>query len=187
MKDEKEEAISEKFSEKKKRGRPRLLNPEDEKTLRQGKAYCDNRTIQNEHYASRASLILGIKLDNPPEFPFAWLGDNSKIKRGFSQRRGYRLSILAELGRIDDEMNLIEAATAICKRKPTAQEAIKMIRGWRLQRAAAGSLTLEETLRKAIQRYRGNNPDITNDEIYDTTSSLSMEYFERIMLGKQGE
>ncbi len=125
--------------------------------------------------------------NNPPDYPFLWLCDSSKIDNNFSIQRIYRKSILAELGRIKDDKKLKKAATEICRIKPKTQDALKMIRGWRLQRTAAGSLTLEETLRKTIQRYRENNLDITNDEIYDITSSLGMEYFERIMLEKQGE
>ncbi len=159
MKDRKE-TLSEKFSDKKKRGRPRLLQPEMEKSARQGKPHCDLRTLQNADYEARALSVLGIKLDNPPDFPFLWLGDFSKSGNGKSQRQWYRKTILAELGRIADDMNLIEAATAICIRKPTAEDAIEMIRGWRLGRASV-SVSLESTVRKAIESYRKKHSEVT--------------------------
>lgn len=182
MKNRKEEALSEKFSEKKKRGRPRLLNPEHEKSLRQGNSYCDIRTIYNKDYATRAQTVLGIKPNNPPDFPFLWLGDFSKIEIGKSQQRGYRKTILAELGRIADDKNLIEAATEICRRKPTAREAIKMIRSWRLGRASV-PITLELILRQAIESYRKKLPEITNNEIYESLSFLEEEYLQKAMFG----
>ena len=182
MKDRKEEALSENFSEKKKRGRPRLLHPEHEKSLRQGNSYCDIRTIYNKDYATRAQTVLGIKPNNPPDFPFLWLGDFSKIEIGKSQQRGYRKTILAELGRIGDDRNLIEAATEICNRKPTAEDAIEMIRGWRLGRASV-SVSLESTVRKAIENYRKKHSETTDHDIYESLSLLEDEYLQQAMFG----
>jgi hypothetical protein len=136
------------------------------------------------NYEARAVKVLGLSPDNPPDFPFSWLGDFSKIEYGLSERRGYRKTILAELGRIADDMNLIEAATEICSRRPTAQEAIKMIRGWRLGRAS-DSVTLESTMRKAIENYRKKHSEVTNHDIYQSLSLLEDEYLQKAMFGNQ--
>jgi hypothetical protein len=99
MKVKTKKVLSENFSEKKMRGRPRLLPPEWEKQIRQGRrAHFDLRTLHNENYEARAVMVLGLSPDNPPDFPFSWLGDFSKIEYGLSERRGYRKTILAELG-----------------------------------------------------------------------------------------
>ncbi len=185
MKDETNETISEIFSEKKKRGRPRLFPLDWEKDMRRGEgANLDLRTLHNESYESRAVKVLGLSPNNPPDFPFLWLGDVSKLEFGFSKRRGYRKTILAELGRIAKKKDLIEAATEICRRKPKTLDAVKMIRGWRLGRASA-SVTLETTLRKAIENYRKNQSELTDHDIYESLSLLEEEYFQNAMFGKQ--
>lgn len=171
-------AISEKFPEKKKRGRPRLLHPEDEKTYRRSMPSRDIRTLQNQDYEVRALSILGLNKINPPDYPFLWLGDISKIENEISERRFYRKTILAELGRIADNENLIEAAKEVCRLKPKTTEAIKMIREWRLGRPAV-STSLEMILRKAIEDYREKHSEITLNNIYKILCSLEDEYFEK--------
>lgn len=175
-------AISENFSEKKKRGRPRLFHPEYEKVIRRGREYTDIRTIYNQEYETRAFTVLGLSPKNPPDFPFSWLGDESKIEVGKSRRCGFRKTILSELGRIDNDSNLIEAAKEICRLKPKTQDAVKMIRGWRLRRAYA-PVSLESSLRKAIEDYRKNHPDIKDKDIYETLCSLEEEYFQKSLFG----
>ncbi len=166
MKDEKE-VLSENFSVKRKRGRPRLMQPEFENSIRMDMPYSDIRTIQNNDYEARAGMILGISPDNPPDYPFSWLCDFGKIEFGKSQRRAYRKTILSELGRIEQVKNLIEAATEICRLKPKTQDAVKMIRGWRLRRPVV-SETLESTLRIAIKNYRKKHPEIANNDIHES-------------------
>lgn len=178
MKAEKKEAFSENFSEKKKRGRPRLWHPEYEKFIRRGRQFCDTRTLHNEDYEAHAVKVLGLSPDNPPDFPFSWLGDNSRLEIGKSGRRAYRKTILAQLGRFKNKTKLIKAATEICRLKPKTQDAIKMIRGWRLGRVPS-PLSLESILRKAIDDYRKQHPDVTDAEIYETLSSLDVEYFQK--------
>lgn len=184
MKAEKKETISENFSEKKKRGRPRLLRPDDEQTYRRSQPSCDIRTLHNQDYEVRAMRVLGLNKVNPPDYPFSWLGDRSKIKADVSARRFYRKTILAELGRFKSDKKLIKAATEICRLKPKTQDAIKMIRGWRLGRVPS-SVSLESIFRKAIEDYRKQHPDVTDAEIYETISSLDEEYLQKSMFGNQ--
>lgn len=183
MNEEKKEALSENFSEKKKRGRPRLWHPELEEIIRRDKQFCDTRTLHNEEYEARAVAVLGLSPDNPPEFPFSWLGDNSRLEVGKSGRRAYKKTILAELGRFKNKNKLINAARVICRLKPKTQEAIKMIRGWRLGRVPS-SVSLESTLRKAIDDYRKQHPGVTDAEIYETLSSLDEEYLQKAIFGR---
>lgn len=147
------------------------------------RANYDIRTLQNEQYEVRANSVLGINLYNPPDFPFLWLGDFSKSGNNKSQRRWYKKTILAELGRIKSDKKLIKAATEICRLTPKTQEAIKMIRGWRLLRTPE-PVSLESTLRKTIEEYRKQHPDITDAEIYETLSLLDEEYLQKALYGK---
>src|SRR5262245_51164631 len=50
--------ISEKISEKKRRGRPRLLHPELRAIYAQDQSYASERTIQNTSYHLRAVALL---------------------------------------------------------------------------------------------------------------------------------
>jgi hypothetical protein len=162
-------------SEKKKRGRPRLLHAEWEKDLRKENQYCDIRTIQNIDYEARAAKVLGFSSELPVDFPFRWLSDPSKVKAGSSKRRGYRKTILAELGRISSDKNLIEAAHEICKRKPTTRDAIEMIRSWRLRKPYMPD-DLETLLRKTIIRFRKKFPEINSKDVYKALTVLGDEF-----------
>jgi hypothetical protein len=127
--------VSEKIS--KTIGRPRALNPEQERLawgvgiFKQGKS---RRTHLNAYYAIRALTRLGLK---HPGFSgdkaiFLWLSDDK------ANPVVYRATILAELGRIEDPDLLQEVAERICELKPRTSDAVAMIRRCRLENDKKG-------------------------------------------------
>src|SRR4051812_11372376 len=107
------------LSEKRKPGRPRVLRPEYERLSR---SIWGNdlslKTHQNRAYGSRAIQVLGIH-DEPPSadvlLRYAFLCDPEGQQAG--KPRTHKHVILAELGRIDDDDDLIALAGIICDRR----------------------------------------------------------------------
>jgi hypothetical protein len=87
-----------------------------------------------------------------PALRFRWLcGDPDAVMRG---EEHCRLTILAELGRIDDEQEREEMALYLCEVKPTTREAVALIRQVRTQRVPPGDTTqLADLIRHAINTY----------------------------------
>ena len=126
--------LSENFSEnqKPKRGRPRLVNSKLEDVYRSDcGSFTSARTVQNTHYRIRALTALGLFSEPFPE-AFRWLCDPSKQMKGQSARQGFRRTILSELGRFADDEVLRAYAELICTLKPKTQDAIQMLRRWRV-------------------------------------------------------
>jgi hypothetical protein len=126
-----DDGVSEKFSEKRKRGRPRLLHHALHEVFAQGQQYASERTIQNTSYHIRA---FGLLQDEPWA---KWLvGDVSQEGKPGQVRK----TILAELGRLGDDEALRAVARHICERKPTTKDAVAMIRHYRLGRQPRGAV-----------------------------------------------
>ena len=70
---------------------------------------------QSRHFTAKGEAAVRSEQD------LAWL---------LSERRA-RLPILTELGRIGEPEAIRHVAAHICQRKPRADEAVAMIRGWR--------------------------------------------------------
>jgi len=96
-------------------------------------SYTSERTVQNAYYEIRAVVVLGLLDDDADVTPYLWLYNNS-CKKGESERRYYRRSILAELGRFKDDEVLRIYAKLICKWKPKAKHAIALLRSWRIEK-----------------------------------------------------
>ena len=120
------DSISEAAS--KKRGRPRLMDAEQEAFLRNlfGSEVHTRRGLQNVFYRQLAFSVLG-KHDE-----FKWLCDSEAMGRG--DLDCWKPSILVELGRIEDIQEMLNIATEICELKPKTKAAILMVRGLRLGR-----------------------------------------------------
>ncbi len=119
--------FSEDSSKKRKRGRPRLLAPLMEDVFRtKTGSYTTARTVQNAYYEIRAFKVLGLGGDADVT-PYSWLASPG-CKKGESERRYYRRSILAELGRFKDDEDLRLFAEIICEWKPKAKHAIALLR-----------------------------------------------------------
>jgi hypothetical protein len=140
-----------------KRGRPVKFSPErlaitsfsapDVKTIR-GK--------QNNLLLLRAMNVIG------DDFP--WLCDKGKIDR--CETNALRVTILAELGRIDDDDVLRRIAGQICDRKPTAREAVILIRRFRTRKNSAGDVTtLAKRIARTVDDFTLMYPDTPGEDL----------------------
>lgn len=158
--------ISENISEKPRRGRPRLLSKELEQiAIFKDGPYCSPRTHQNGHYEIRALRVLDITGDQLPE-EYRWLMDPDKQREGRSERQGYRKTILAELGRIDDDECLQAVAKRICELKPKTRDAILMIRRWRVGGSKPADVRqLANEVIRTINDYLQRHPSTTHQQV----------------------
>jgi len=91
-------------------------------------------------------------LKHNDEPAFRWFYDDDAIDAGTGRIR--RKTILAELGRLDDDDLILQLARVLCEQKPPMREAIAMIRRHRLGRLASGScLDLTVAIMTAINDY----------------------------------
>jgi hypothetical protein len=148
--------ISEKFSEKPKRGRPTSFSPTAELMFRQmgiGSECTTRRGKMNRWHAQRAFGVLH------GDARFTWLADWEEMHTGNNRARW---SILAELGRLRDADTIAIMALRICELKPKTTDAIAMIRRFRLGRKPAGdSEKLFDILARAVDDYRHAHQDAT--------------------------
>jgi hypothetical protein len=133
--------------QKRKRGRPRIYSDTD-RALRKfvagdGKTGpMSRRTEENAYFRIRAQGVLTAD----PEKRFAWLASQ--------EEKRYQATILGELGRIDNDEDLLAVALRICEEKPTTTDAVAWIRSLRLGRYPQGtSPELLELLRTTLNRY----------------------------------
>ena len=105
------------------KGRPRVIPPEREAMIRN---LCNDpqgtlRSVHNFHY-----LVVAMKAMTPNAARWPWLF----TKPGQMVRR--RSTIVSQLGRVADrDPQVMEVfADRLCVLKPTAHEAVTMLRGW---------------------------------------------------------
>ena len=103
------------------------------------------RGIQNRRYATRAAAVIR------DDAACRWLYDAST--------QTIRASILAELGRLETDEQILRLGRQICELKPTAREAIAMLRAARLGRSAPSDATdLANRLIGTLNAYRRSHP-----------------------------
>ncbi len=155
----------ENFSETPKRGRPRAFAPYTEALadILTGGLPATPRHRQNLLYRQRAAVRL---LDDNR---FTWLID----------REGKRVksTILAELGRIEDEQQMREVAESLCSLRPSTSDAVALIRGFRgvQQKGSAGALA--GLIRQQVMRYWNAHPEMSLAEV-TAGLDLAMEQVE---------
>ena len=143
--------ISEIISETRQRGRPPVM---DEAQVKLAEFCTENKVTHrhklNIHYRQRAlSLLMDQK-------QFSWLLD-SKIMAETGRIR--KTTILAELGRIQNDENLKVFALEICKRKPTTGAAVAMLRRARGVSEEAGNAEgVAHAIRVALNAYITRHP-----------------------------
>ena len=150
--------ISEPCSEKRKRGRPRVLTAEQEAFIRaSGSDVTTRRGMRNMIYEGRAQLVLREEPDAPRAY--RWLigaGDKDT-----------RRSVLAELDRFEDPDAIRTMARAICQAAEggmSSTEAKARLRRARLtiqgrEPKPASAVDLAETLFNTIERCQAEHPD----------------------------
>jgi hypothetical protein len=139
--------------EKPKRGRPRLMDPRYEREIMRRFVLenepCTNRTVQNRYYHGHA---LGTLKDagtfSDPKF--AWL-----LRPDEHGQTHIRLSISEQLGRTRCPIALKIFAEELCRLRPTASEAISLIRRWR---------DWQETF-AAIHYLKNENIEFTDEQM----------------------
>ena len=167
--------ISEEFSEKK-RGRPKVLSEKIEETLR-GIGCYQQRTRRgrlNEHYFFEClSLFRGSDggFDSERAKRWNWLHYNTYGK-GSGER--WRRTIMAEIGRLRDRELMTQAADLICELKPSAREAVNMIRRWRVNGRSkpANCFDLGKALCRAFIEYRSAHADLAHEDALITVIAL---------------
>jgi hypothetical protein len=121
--------------------------------------------MQNVLYQGRAQQLL----DKPEHAPWVrWLIDPEKIQRG--ERGGLRPTILAELGRLKDDRELVRLAKRLYEAQPRTHQAVQLIRGqwlWRPWTRTSAERTeqltgrLTKQLLAVITRYGESYPEAT--------------------------
>jgi hypothetical protein len=152
------DAISETVSEnapKRKRGRPAVYDASDMATLEC--LFPDVTTVRGRQNRARMTRALRVLNYGPA---FYWLVSNEDE---ISKREGcFRTTILAELGRIENDDDLRAAAQQICKMKPRSKEAVSIIRRWRTgKNLKGGTISLTNAIIKTVNDYCDARPDTT--------------------------
>jgi hypothetical protein len=163
------EAASEN-TEKPKRGRPRVMD--DTTRALYNSMYPDLTERQKQNLQYRAHAIHMLRLLEADSNPrLSWLFDREKFQHAEANQSRldstvYKHGILAELGRIEDEGEMLEAALYLCELKPKTKDAIVSIRRYRLGREPEGNyLTLWMALARALDDYRAVHPSTSKDMV----------------------
>jgi hypothetical protein len=171
--------ISEAASEKRRRGRPRVLTGEWATAIERLRPEIKtDRGRQNFDYAYRAIRALSIGHEDRPLQGYEhlqWLVD---WKRANQYRRGaVKWAILTELGRrstkYGDEF-AIKVADRVCKEKPEVKQGAAMIRRIRLggKSPAPDGHALLGRLAACLDQYRAEHPKITTAEMLDAINEI---------------
>lgn len=161
-----QDGISEAASEKRKRGRPRIMGPSAESMADfVAPDVKSSRGRQDSYYRMIALTVL------TKDERLAWLADESAMKAGTGR---WKPSILSELGRIPNEEDLKAVALRICELKPKTKDAVAMIRRARLGREPEGNyLTLFKHLENALNAYLSGRPSTPEDWIIKALRDLA--------------
>lgn len=158
--------------EKKRRGRPRLklFTPEQEAVQEMVGTFDGvrtTRTRQNWMYRQRAISVLGVL----KEERFKWLFDVAKVQA--DEPNAMKHSVLAELGRIEDADVMQAVALQVCEMRPTAREAVQMIRNFRTGKKSAGDVKqLEAEISRAVDDYLSRHPAMLYSQVCVALSSV---------------
>lgn len=160
--------IPEAASEKPKRGRPRVISEELEQKLVGITLPRDvsRRQRLNHYHAFRSLGVLGNECKSRAvEFPdrYEWLCNN---RNGAEQV--FRMTILSELGRIEDDDLVVELATQLCETRPKTRQAVARIREIRdVRRKTADALDLANEMIGVVNDYLARFPDTTEEQVSD--------------------
>lgn len=141
-----------------KKGRPRI----DDEYLKVLATTFPNvttrRGLQNKNYAFNVWKIL----DLTPNEDFTWLLDKAA---GHANKPHFcKWSVLAELGRINDQEVVMDLARQLCRLKPSVKESVAIVRRFRLGKCGDGDAeALMKEILRAVDRYRERFP-MTNAE-----------------------
>ena len=156
--------ISENFSEKPKRGRPRVLTVEGEREYDRFGLFDSTNTRRgrvNVGYLQHAlDVLMG---DDPALTAYAWL-------IGPSARPAFRRTLLSELGRLRNEDLILAAAAELCQHKPATVLGVAYLRSLRKARRPASEESLSDRICTVLDRYRVEHPDVTPEFMIEALS-----------------
>jgi len=104
---------------------------------------------------------------------FKWLLDED------SPRVVYRRMIVAELGRIDDDQEILRLARLVCRRKLPTRDAVALIRRCRIGRPPRSRSGLAKVVTSAVRSYIAAHAGTAMGEIAGTLRELADAYEER--------
>ncbi len=149
---------SETASEKPKRGRPRRFSRDGEAVMLG--LYSDKGERQRGNIAY---MILAVqRLQRHPDFDagaFRWLWNPGKDD--------LKHTILSELGRIEDDGEMVLVARDLCAMKPKTKDAVTMIRRLRLGEREPRPHQLQDELVATINDFWKRFPKTTRAEVLD--------------------
>jgi hypothetical protein len=148
------------------RGRPRLFDcPENAAALRMFPDVKTRRGQMNKLYFLRALQVL----DYAPDY--AWLcPSQAEVRAGVCMR----VTIMAELGRIEDDDTLRAVAADLCEAKPTARQAVVMVRRFRTGRGCPGdALTLADVLIGCLNDYVNRHAGMTRQMVRGALATVA--------------
>ena len=158
----------ENISEKKK-GRPKLIDGEFEKTF---KAIWNTRTrrnLLNRHYMQKAFGLL-TDLDKVlPGFEYLFGGSNDL------NNANMKMTIISELGRLQDSELIREFAREICEHKIPTRKAVQRIRNYRLGRTAAvgDTQSLIDEIIKTVNGFYDRYPGTEESQVQEALSVVA--------------
>jgi hypothetical protein len=159
--DDADNADSEAASEKppmRKRGRPRAT-PQEWDAFAGGMFGDKTRRTQIKRFHASRALAL---LEHIKGQDFGYVNDHWEI--------------LAELGQLDDDERIVEAATDICEHKVKAKDAVQMIRNWRTGKTApADPDALAKEITRLIGNYQIRHPGMSPRQVRDALVQVLIE------------
>jgi hypothetical protein len=149
------EAASENMTPHHKRGRPTLISEEVRAVFNMGNVgELSERSKQNFYHAMPACSLL----HGDPRF--AWL---TEVK---PNGRFARIGILSELGRIDNDEDIIAAALVVSEERPKTKDAMVRIRRFRTGKAPAYDPdALAHELIRVLDTYVESHPGIPWEDV----------------------
>ena len=144
-------ALSEDVFQKPARGRPRMMTPEHEamcRRLMEKSPETTLRSVQNWVYAGQGLSVLGGDVAGfPKESTDRW-GWLLRVSSGVSY---CRKSIVSQLGRTRQPEAIPIFADELCRLRPTARQAIRLLRRWQERLASMIAMRLA----------RGEEPNVS--------------------------
>jgi hypothetical protein len=172
------EGISANFAEKqtgKKRGKPAKFSEREIAACEAMNLFDGHRSKRGRDevlHRQRALHHLAAVQDER----LKWLFDEDAIMRGDD----LKYSVLAELGRIDDQRELLTIALAVCELKPSITDAVQMIKRYRAGEAKPGeSDKLTQEIIGTINRYLKRHPT-SWEQVKEALSITSLIVCEKI-------
>jgi hypothetical protein len=137
-----------------------------------GNPSASERTRHNKFYQMRAMHVLGVTLEDDTPEAYLWIWGKPNVPRSGDHR--VKWTVLAELGRFEDEELMREVAVRICELKLTTRDALRRLRQFRTGRIKSGdALELANAVIATINDYMNTHAGLSADDILDALNTAS--------------